>query len=43
MTALIKNFNPEKPEASIPKDLAEKIIHKIYGPDGNDVLWLCRF
>ena len=43
MSAIVQNINLEKPEASIPKDIAEKIIHKIYGPDGKDTLWLLRF
>jgi 4-amino-4-deoxy-L-arabinose transferase-like glycosyltransferase len=43
ISAIVQNINLEPSEASIPKDLAEKIIHKIYGPDGKDTLWLCRF
>ena len=40
--AVIENLDLEKPDESIPKEYAEKIIHKIYGPDSKDTLWLCR-
>jgi len=33
----------EKPDVSALGPLAEHIIHKIYGPDGEEALWLCRF
>jgi 4-amino-4-deoxy-L-arabinose transferase-like glycosyltransferase len=42
MRAVIENLNLEKPDASMLGPFAERIIHKIYGPDGEEVLWLCR-
>jgi len=33
----------EKPDEFKLENPDEKIIHRIYGPDGSEVLWLCRF
>jgi hypothetical protein len=43
MNALVQKLNLEKPDTSLIGNLADKIIHKIYGPDGEETLWLCRF
>jgi 4-amino-4-deoxy-L-arabinose transferase-like glycosyltransferase len=42
-TALIGFEELERPDEFKLENPAEHIIHKIYGPDGGEVLWLCRF
>jgi 4-amino-4-deoxy-L-arabinose transferase-like glycosyltransferase len=41
--ALVQKLNLDRPDTSLIGNLADKIIHKIYDPDGEETLWLCRF
>jgi hypothetical protein len=42
-TNLIEMEKLERPDKFNLENPAEHIIHKIYGPDGNEILLLCRF
>ncbi len=42
-TMLVELEKLEKPDEFKLENPDEKIIHRIYGPDGNEVLLLCRF
>jgi hypothetical protein len=41
--ALIEREKRERPDEFKLENSAERVIHKIYSPEGNEVLWLCRF
>jgi hypothetical protein len=43
MVALVQKLNLDKPDTSLIGNLADKIIYKIYSPDGVETLWLCKF